>query len=47
MGEAQCQLGRPEEARFYLEQAMALGNQSKPVEQAVEYIALHAACPSE
>jgi hypothetical protein len=45
MGEAQCQLGRPEEARFYFEQAIKLGNQSKRVEQAVEYIALRAACP--
>jgi tetratricopeptide (TPR) repeat protein len=47
MGEAQCQLERPEEARFYFEQAMALGNKSKPVKQAVEYIALHVACPAE
>ena len=47
IGEAQCQLGHPEEARFYYEQAIALGNQSKPVEQAVEYIAQHADCPSK
>jgi len=46
MGEAQCQLGHPEEARFYFEQAIALGNQSDRVGQAVEYIAHHADCPS-
>ncbi|HXW00021.1 MAG TPA: tetratricopeptide repeat protein, partial [Anaerolineae bacterium] len=44
MGQAQCQLGHAEEARFSFEQAIALGNKSKQVEQAVAYIALHAAC---
>ncbi|MBI1877583.1 MAG: tetratricopeptide repeat protein [Chloroflexi bacterium] len=47
MGEAQCQLGHPDEARFSYEQAIALGNQSDHVQQVVEYIAQHAACPSE
>jgi tetratricopeptide (TPR) repeat protein len=46
MGEAQCQLGQPEEARFSYEQAMALGNQSDRVGQTIEYIAQHADCPS-
>jgi tetratricopeptide (TPR) repeat protein len=45
MGDAQCQIGHPGEARFYYEQAIALGNQKKRVRRAVEYIAQHGECP--
>jgi tetratricopeptide (TPR) repeat protein len=45
MGEAQCQVGTPGEARFYFEQAIALGNQQEQVRQAIQYIAQQGICP--
>ena len=47
MAEAQCHLGLPEQAHFYYEQAIVLGNQSDRVRQAVEYIAQYGDCPSK
>lgn len=47
LGEAQCQLGRPEEARTYYERAIALGDQSKRTRGAVEYITQSGDCPSK
>jgi tetratricopeptide (TPR) repeat protein len=44
MGDAQCQIGHPGEARGYYEQAIALGNQRNRVRRAVEYIAQHGEC---
>lgn len=43
--EAQCQAGTPDEARFYFEQAVVLGNQQEQVQQAIQYITDHGVCP--
>ncbi|MCL4294652.1 MAG: tetratricopeptide repeat protein [Anaerolineae bacterium] len=45
MGEAQCQLGHPAEARLVYEQAIKLGDQSNKVRQTLEYITQHGDCP--
>jgi tetratricopeptide (TPR) repeat protein len=44
-GDALCQLGLPEKARFHYEQAIMLGDQSRHVRKVAEYIAQHGDCP--
>jgi tetratricopeptide (TPR) repeat protein len=45
MGDALCQLGLPEKARFHYAQAIMLGDQRGRVQKAAEYIAQHGDCP--
>jgi tetratricopeptide (TPR) repeat protein len=45
MGEAQCKAGTPNEARFYFEQAVALGNRQEQLPITIQYIVQHGVCP--
>jgi tetratricopeptide (TPR) repeat protein len=47
LGQAQCQLGHPGEARLAYEQAIGLGHQAASIRQTLEYIAQHGDCPDK